>query len=163
MKRTGFQRPDGEKLAAMLRRRDERRAESVRRQEERRQRAKVTRAGKTRRPLPRENRDRKKKLRAEQFGAVAEKIKKMPCCACFPWLYRGDVELPEPGPEVVSDPSHTKTRGSGGKKDKQVPHCRRHHDRFEGWGKDRNERHEQETGVHTGRLAARIYAEMGDE
>jgi hypothetical protein len=106
------------------------------------------------------NPTRKARLYRQQFGAEAELIRRMPCCACWPHLYREDRPLPSPGPARVSDPSHTKTRGAGGKREHQVPHCRDHHRWFEGQGRHRNSRHQDQFGVHTGRLAARLHLEL---
>jgi hypothetical protein len=106
------------------------------------------------------NPSRRARLYREQFGEEAEVIRRMPCCACWPHLYREDLPLPSPGAARVSDPSHTKSRGAGGKREHQVPHCRDHHDWFEGQGRHRNGRHEERFGVHTGKLANRIHREL---
>lgn len=56
------------------------------------------------------NRERMKRLRAEQFGYQAEACRRSPCCAC--------------GKAPPSDPHHLKSRALGGKDRDCVPLCR---------------------------------------
>lgn len=67
------------------------------------------------------NRERRERLRREQFGPQAELCRMMDCCACG-----------ERGP---SDPAHVVSRGAGGKdKANVVPLCRPCHIQQGAWG-----------------------------
>ena len=50
-------------------------------------------------PMRRENPERKAKLRAVQFGALAQHVRGMPCCSC--------------GHTAPSDAHHVRSRGAG--------------------------------------------------
>lgn len=60
-------------------------------------------------PLRKANARRRARLRAEQFGPEAERVRAMPCCAC--------------GHAAPSDPHHMKSRGAGGKAKDLVALC----------------------------------------
>lgn len=70
-----------------------------------------------RKPLPKVNRAKRKRLDEEQYGPIKGWLKAKCCDNCG-----------RPGP---CDPSHVKTRGSGGKWWQQLPHCRLCHRWFE--------------------------------
>lgn len=63
--------------------------------------------------MPKRNAKRAAKRYARDFGAHAETIRALPCCACG-----------APGP---SDPHHVVSRGAGGTAQHQVPLCRNCH------------------------------------
>lgn len=63
-------------------------------------------------PLPRVNRARRARRKAEDFGPQAELCRTLPCCAC--------------GHRAPSDPAHVRSRGAGGHdRGNVVPLCRR--------------------------------------
>ena len=64
--------------------------------------------------LPRRNRARLARIRAEQFGPQAQLCRESHCCAC--------------GCPPPSDPAHVVSRGAGGKDSDTVPLCRTCHD-----------------------------------
>lgn len=64
-------------------------------------------------PLRAENAERKRRLRAEQFGTRADAVRLLPCVICG---------------ASPCDPAHVKSRGAGGTRRDLVPLCRAHHD-----------------------------------
>ena len=78
-------------------------------------------------PMPRENRKRKAKMRAIEFGPQAAWCRHSPCAACYPTLYGDDLLALEYHSTVeISDPHHTVTRPGGLDRD-TIPLCDKHH------------------------------------
>lgn len=61
-------------------------------------------------PIRKRNPERAAKLYARNFGAYAERVRALPCCAC--------------GARGPSDPHHVQSRGAGGDRRSLVPLCR---------------------------------------
>lgn len=81
-----------------------------------------------RKPIPPENRKRKQKLQAVQFGAQAEWCRHHPCCFCYPELYTDELlALEHYSEKRICDPHHSPTVGAGGLDHDTVPACRSHH------------------------------------
>ena len=66
-----------------------------------------------RKPLPRTNRARSKKRRAEQEGPQAAICRELPCCHCGR----------EPSDYLQVVPHHWPTRGAGGRDEHTTPWC----------------------------------------
>lgn len=76
----------------------------------------------TRTPMKKRNNKRAKRRRERDFGAKAEYIRSMPCCAC--------------GKDGPSDPHHHPSRGAGGTSADLVPLCFLCHREFHDAGAD---------------------------
>lgn len=92
------------------------------------------------------NRERRAKLRAIQFGAHADVIRSLPCCACG-----------RPGP---SDPHHVRSRGAGGDRRHIAPLCRADHDALHRMGRAS---FEAARSVDLAAVAAELWARHGEE
>jgi len=79
--------------------------------------------------------------------AWLDEIRAMPCCVC---VHLNIQQL------YVTDPNHTKTKGSGGGDDTAAPMCRLHHDEWHDIGK---ERFAQKYGIDPREVAKRLWAE----
>lgn len=95
--------------------------------------------------MPRVNRERKARLREEQFGPQAEACRALPCAACTALRYDEWPESVKPDTGgfirqqlvnerygyarvwACSDPQHCPTRGAGGLDKDTLPLCRKHH------------------------------------
>lgn len=125
MKRTGFRPPTHEQIQRAEQRK---RASARRYQEKQRERRKRSPdVGKLRKPIPRENRERRSKRMEQAFGPQAEWCRHSPCVACRPELYGDDLlALEHHSPKRISDPHHTVARPAGKDRD-TIPLCRKHH------------------------------------
>ena len=88
-------------------------------------------------PLRGRNSERRGRLYKVQFGDRAEWLRRQACATC--------TAAPR------SDPSHTQSRGAGGRKHQQIPQCRRCHRLLHDIGK---EAFEARFGVDLDALAA---------
>lgn len=111
-------------------------------------------------PIAKENRKRKAKLVAKQFGRQAALCRLLPCCACNPELYGLDMlGLGLVQGYRVSDPHHETTCGAGGEDKDTVPLCTTCHVQLgsPGWSQKRLE---MECGVVLRDVAARLHRHL---
>lgn len=100
-------------------------------------------------PMKKENKERKKKARALDFGELAKYVRGLPCCA------------PGCGAPAPSDPAHVHSRGAGYHAWREngdgniLSFCRKHHDLqgLKGWSAIHHR------GIEWGELQAKTIGE----